>query len=253
MKPIVFLATVALVLELGSSSSAAYKLVPISRVFAPSGSEATQSFEVINDGGERIALTISFATLERDQDYVESGHDADEQFLVYPPQMILPPGAHQTVRVTWLGAPMPARELGYRIIVQQVPIALLDPARAPDTSSGRMQIHLTYRGSLLIRPPHAAPSIAVDSAMSVNRNGSTVLALVLRNSGTALGVIGSCSVRMEPLAGAFVDVPASVTAALAGTRILAGGTRRYLLAWPAAPLPGSPGPVKASGRCAASL
>jgi fimbrial chaperone protein len=248
MKPIILFATVILALGPAASVSAGYKVEPISRVFAPSGSEATQSFEVINDGDRRLAVTVSFATLERDLDYVESNHDADDEFLVYPPQIILAAGARQTVRVTWLGTPTPAHELGYRIIVQQVPIALLDRTAAPDVSAGKMQIHMTYRGTVLIRPPHAAPKITVDSATSVTRDGSTALALVLRNAGSAMGVVGSCAVQISQGSSGPVDVPASVTAALANTRILAGGTRRYYLVWPGAP---SSGTVKASGRCVA--
>lgn len=246
MKSVMFLATALLVLVLHESSSAAYKLEPISRVFDPAGSGATRSFEVINNGRARIALTVSFATLERDQDYAESNHDADDEFLVYPPQFVLAAGAHQTVRVTWLGTPTPARELAYRIIVQQVPIALLDRTYAPDVSTGKMRINLTYRGTVFIRPPHATPSVTVDSATAVTRDGTTALALVLHNSGTAVGMVRSCTVRMAT-AGSAIEVPASITTAVADTRILAGGTRRYFVAWPAGP---SLGPLKASGRCA---
>ena len=86
----------------GQSAGWAYELKPISRVFAPSGSRATQAFEIANDGAERIALTISFSTLERDESYAETNRDAGDEFLAYPAQMILAPGGRQTVRVTWL-------------------------------------------------------------------------------------------------------------------------------------------------------
>src|SRR3990167_3997979 len=85
--------------------SLAYKLEPISRVFAPSGSNATQSFEIINDGAERGAVTISVTTLERDEAYVEINRDAEDDFLIYPAQIVLSPGKRQTVRLTWLGDP----------------------------------------------------------------------------------------------------------------------------------------------------
>src|SRR4051794_37884973 len=73
----------------------AYELKPISRVFASSGSNATQSFEVVNDTKERIALTVSFQTLARDEAYVETNRDADDDFLAYPSQMIVSPGGKQ--------------------------------------------------------------------------------------------------------------------------------------------------------------
>src|SRR5687768_8848381 len=116
----------ALAALIGSPPAFAMQLQPLSRVFVPSGSGATQSFEIINDGSERIAVEVSIASLSRDEDYAEINEAADDDFLVYPSQLVLPAGRRQTIRVTWLGDPRPTRELTYRIIVEQLPIELLD-------------------------------------------------------------------------------------------------------------------------------
>jgi fimbrial chaperone protein len=232
----------------GQSAGWAYELKPISRVFAPSGSRATQAFEIANDGAERIALTISFSTLERDESYAETNRDAGDEFLAYPAQMILAPGGRQTVRVTWLGAPDPARELVYRIIVAQVPIEQLGGEPLADAPQGRVRVMLSYRGTLFIRPAKAAPDIAPQGAAPViEAGGKRALAIVLANAGTAVGLVKSCAISIAPATGgaAFALSPNEV-AALHNTRVLGGSRRRYVVPWQV----GLPvGPMKATGRC----
>lgn len=227
----------------GERSSHAYKLEPISRVFAPTGSNATQSFEIINDGAERIALTVSILTLERDETYAEHNRDAEDEFLVYPPQIVLSPGKRQTLRVTWLGDPRPTRELTYRLVVQQVPIELLDPKATPSPAlAGRVRVMLAYRGTLFIRPPKASPSIDVEARAASNH----ALVLTLVNRGTSVGLVKSCAVILHGENGAKLELPASALGVMRNHRVLASGRRRYVLPWPAGL---SPQPLKAVGRC----
>jgi fimbrial chaperone protein len=247
MKPTVLLLSVFVIQLVGGPASAAYQLEPISRVFSPSGAKATQSFELVNSGAERVALMISFATLERDELYVEANRDAEDEFLAYPSQMILPPGARQTVRVTWLGTPNPARELTYRIIVTQVPIEQLDrSARAADAPTGKMRITVSYRGTLFIRPPNAAPHVVLaDAVPATAADGSRALAITLSNTGTAVGLVKKCAIRLSA-AGAAISLPPAALTALHNTRVLGGSRRRYVVPWPTDL---APGPVTATGQC----
>lgn len=219
----------------------AYRFEPISRVFAPSGSNATQSFEVINDGADRIALTVSILTLERDEEYVEHNRDAEDDFLVYPSQLVLSPGKRQMVRVTWLGDPKLTRERAYRIVVQQVPIEKLEPQTEPSLE-GRVKVLLAYRGTLFVRPPRAAPDITIEARP--DERGALLLTLV--NRGTAVGLVKSCAVTLTTARGASVALSANALAAIRNHRVLAGGRRRYHQAWPVGL---QVQPVKASGRC----
>lgn len=231
----------------GERASAAYRLDPISRVFTPTGSTATQSFEINNDGAERVALTVSVQTLERDEAYVETNHDAEDQFLIYPPQLVLSPGKRQTLRVTWLGDPKPGRELAYRLVVQEVPIEKLDPSAKPPTQlAGHVRVLLSYRGTLFIRPSNAAPRVAVEAGSTTPAESGKTLAIILANHGTSVGLVKSCAVTVQPAHGPAIELPATALVAMQNTRVLAGGRRRYALGWPAALATGA---VKVSGRC----
>jgi fimbrial chaperone protein len=242
MKPGLALLAVAITL-LAVTPAAAYQLQPISRVFAPSGSKSMQTFELVNDGTTRIALSISFETLVRDENYRETNVDAEDEFLAYPAQVILAPGARQTVRVTWLGTPNPMRELAYRIVVAQVPLERLDRSAKPDVApTGQMRITMTYRGTLFIRPAKAAPRISLHG---VKRASATALAITLANTGTAVALIKHCEISVAG-GGRELVLPAASLVSLHNTRVLAGGKRRYVIASPVAL---GVGPVIATGRC----
>jgi fimbrial chaperone protein len=231
---------------LGAAPCAAYSLDPISRVFAPSGSQSTQFFEVTNRGHERVALVISLATLERDLDYVETNHDADDEFLVYPAQVIVPAGGKQTIRVTWLGTPKPPHELAFRIRVQEVPIETLD-RKATAPTAGKVRVLVTYNGSVFIRPARAVPKIQPDSALRTrDPSGHEAIAIVLVNAGDAVGLVRSCTLRITAADQPTIDLDESALSGLANTRVLAGGRRRYLVPWPSALQPGA---LRVTGQC----
>jgi fimbrial chaperone protein len=244
--PIVYAVAALAVQMLAASPASAYQLNPMSQVFSPSGSGATQSFEIVNDGKGRIAIEVSMTSLERDESYVEINRDAGDDFLVYPPQIIIPAGGRQMVRVTWLGDPSPRVERAYRLVATQLPIELLDPAaKAPPLAVGQMRVLVTYKASVFIRPRLAAAKLALGAVdVAKGEGGANVLALTVENSGTGGAVIASCAVRLTS-AGTTIALS---DAGVAKSRVPAGARRRYLLPWPA----GLPvGPVTAEGDCRA--
>lgn len=211
----------------------AYKLSPMSQVFAPSGSRTTRSFEVKNDGKERVALELSITTLERDLDYVESNRNADEDFLVYPAQILLAPGARQTVRVTWVGDPDPKRELTYRLVVEQLPIQ--DALDGGVQAQGSLRILMTFRATLYIRPAKAAPKVSLESAgllLGKEPGAASYLALTVQNTGGAQGFLSNCATTVRSGETTLALPPESLRLLQQG-RILAGTKRRFLVPWPA--------------------
>ena len=146
-----------------------------------------------------------------------------------------------------LGDPNLTSERAYRLIVQQLPIEQVDPA-AKGTAKlvGQVQVLITYKGSVFIRPRNAAPKLALDHAEPAKgTDGADVLALVLVNTGSAGARVAGCVVHLTA-GGKSIDLPAAALAPVKKSRVFAGTRRRYLLPWPKAlPI----GPVAATGKC----
>ncbi|ASC71339.1 hypothetical protein XM38_022910 [Halomicronema hongdechloris C2206] len=210
----------------------AFQLKPISQVFAPIGEGATKSYEVVNDSDERIAVEVSVVERNMDIDGQESYEPADEDFLVYPPQMILEPQSVQTVRVTWLGDPDPSQELTYRLVAEQLPINLADPDAQVTRPVGSVQILLRYLGSLYVRPADVAPDVQVASVEAITGSeGEAQVAITLANQGTASARLRDLQVSLTAQ-GTTLNLGPDQLDGMAGQIVLPGHQRRFVMPRP---------------------
>lgn len=217
---------------LGVQPAFAFKLLPISRTFAPTGSAATQSYQVVNDSDERLAVQISTVKRQMDLAGKESYQPADDDFLVYPPQILLEPQKTQTVRVTWLGDPQPAKELAYRIIAEQMPINLEKPKDNQTQPVGQVKVLLRYLGSIYIRPANVKPDVVLETAEPQKATNSTnELAISFNNRGTARAVLKNLKLHLTGQ-GKTVDLQPEQLKEINNAVILAGNKRRFVMPWP---------------------
>ncbi|MDZ8186432.1 MAG: fimbria/pilus periplasmic chaperone [Nostoc sp. ChiSLP02] len=219
-------------LILGVQPALAFKLLPISRVFTPSGSGATQSYEIVNDGNESLAVEMSVVKRQMDITGTESYSDADDDFLIYPPQILLQAGEKQTVRVTWVGDPKPTLELAYRLVAQQVPIEL-QPNQANQTKPvGQVKVLMRYMGSLFIRPQNVQQKVVVDTVkLQKGNNGANELAITLHNEGNARAILKKLSLSLQ-VQGTTVQLNSEQLAGINNAVILAGNKRLFVIPWP---------------------
>jgi fimbrial chaperone protein len=217
---------------LGVQPAFAFKLLPISRTFAPAGSGATQSYQVVNDSDAPLAVQMSVVQRQMDLAGKESYQPADEDFLVYPPQILLQPQKTQTVRVTWLGDPQPAKELAYRIIAEQMPINLEKPKDNQTQPVGQVKVLLRYLGSLYIRPTNVKPDLVLETAeLQKGKNGTNELAINFYNRGTARAALKNLKLHLVGQ-GATVDLQPEQLKEINNAVILAGNKRRFVMPWP---------------------
>ncbi len=204
----------------------------MSQQFAPVGADATQTFALNNEANEAVAIQIFVVKREVAPDGTETLTPADADFLVFPPQVAIPAGKSQLIQVRWLGTRTPATELTYRVIAEQLPVALVDRGQ----TGGRLEILMRYEGAIYITPPNAAPNVAVASAARVDTPDGPRMAVSLRNSGTAHGLLDQAVLTV---AGTGADgrpvtkeLRGEDLGPMASPNILAGNKRDFLLAWP---------------------
>lgn len=213
--------------------SFAFKVEPISRTFTPIGSESTQSYDLISDRSEPQAVEVSVVKREIDLDGKETYVPADDDFLIYPPQVILKPGTTQTVRVTWVGDPDPKRELAYRLVSQQVPINLKKPeVDKPTAPKAQVEILIKYMGSLYIRPADAQPKVVLDSVIAQTDKGKPAIAMILDNQGSGRASLTTYSLNLTS-AGKTVILKPDQLKEVTNQNILANHKRRFIFPYPA--------------------
>lgn len=228
-----FFSFILFIILSGISPALAFKLDPISRVFEPAGAGATQSYQVINDSAEQIAVELSIAERKISLEGQETTESADDDFLVYPSQIVLPPQGVQSVRVTWLGNPNPEKELAYRIIAEQLPINLNNPEESQaETTSGAVKVMFRYIGSVYIRPKNAESKVVLNGIThEKGTDGNDRLVITFDNQGTRRAVLSELNLNLTSQGSQLTLKPEQLEGVNNGV-ILAGNQRRFSMPWP---------------------
>jgi fimbrial chaperone protein len=213
--------------------SFAFTVMPISRTFTPTGSEATQSYDLVNDKPETEAIELSVVKREMDLDGKETYIPADDDFLIYPLQVILKAGTTQTVRVTWVGEPNPKQELAYRLVSQQVPINFKKPEVGKSTTlTAKVEVIIKYMGSLYIRPADVQPKVILESIIAQTDKGKPAIAMILDNQGSGRASLANYSLNLTS-AGKTVILKPDQLKEVTNQNILANHKRRFIFPHPA--------------------
>jgi fimbrial chaperone protein len=196
---------------------------------APKGEGASQVFRVVNEGEETVAIQLSTWRRSLDRDGVETRADAEEEFSIFPPQIVLGPKETRSVRVQWLGSAVPPQELAYRLVAEQLPVNLDKTAQR----GARMRLLIKYEGALYVVPAGAKPDVRLLAARQVRANdGKRALELVFANRGTKHALLQEMAIDLADAAGKRVQLDLDSLEGIAGENLLAGSERRFLVSWP---------------------
>lgn len=223
----VLMATAALV-----APAQAYDLSPLVVQLDPSGPGAAGSVLITNSHTVPIAIEIKLYQRLQQPDGSDVLTPEKGDIVVVPPQMVIAPGASQSVRVQWTGDPKPEQELAFRLITEQLPIDLNRKAAGDRTFDVKVQYR--YEAALYVAPPGAKPSANVTAASFVKEaDGKATLELHVANSGNRRAILNQPTLELAAGAGAAkVTLSGASAGALNNLNILAGATRVVRLPWP---------------------
>lgn len=141
----------------------AMRVSPMVSELTTSGPGSTARIEVGNVGSASLPFETLITRLDIDADGNLIETPADDNFLVFPPQGLVPVNGRQVVRLQWVGEPtLPASE-AYYLWVRQLPVKT--DASAPETGGAvAVSVLYTMKALVVVAPPNAQPDIKVVSA-----------------------------------------------------------------------------------------
>ncbi len=209
----------------------AYDLKPIVVQLAPSGAGSSQTMVVTNSHDVPIAIEVR--AFERFQ--LPTGEDRlepeEDDLIVYPPQMVIPPKSSQSFKVQWVGDPAPQTELAFRIVTEQLPIKFgqqVDGARTAD-----LTVRSRYEAALYVMPANAEPSARLVSVERVkSEDGADELELAIVSEGNMRAILQAPKLELSGSGGNPVELSGEAIKSLEGLNILPGVERRVRIALP---------------------
>ncbi len=196
---------------------------PVVMEMTSAGRGSKGSIRVINDGKNKLPVEIVISRVELGPEGEQSLRPAGEEFLVFPPQALVPPGATQNFRVQWVGNPDIPESQSYIFSVNQVPVKM------PKGQSG-VQLVFNFGTVVNVGPPSGTPAIKLlKSEISKDRRGNRRPTITLKNSSNVHARLSDATVKLSGNGWSETMTPAILRQRLGVGLIQPGKIRKLVL------------------------
>jgi P pilus assembly chaperone PapD len=117
---VAFFLTVGMLLH--TTQSKAMMVSPIYLDMNAAGNNNHAQISVTNDGAKALPVEIIVSHIDLNENGEALSKIAGEEFLIFPPQAMVSPGATQVFRIQWVGDPQIKTSQSYTFSVNQVPV-----------------------------------------------------------------------------------------------------------------------------------
>lgn len=205
--------------------------------FATSGRSANRNLFVTNNSEKMIALEVYAQSRIVDAETGMDELDDVEDFLIYPNQLLLQPDEQQVVTLTWVGAQDITDEQAFRIIVEELNLALGDEEEGEEDMTVKVAALTKVVKAAYVAPANAKADVnIVKSEIITADDGAKKIRLTFSNTGTAHKILKQTAIKVTPIdaSGKKLDSKEVSPAALNGVlNILAKSQRIIDVEWPA--------------------
>ena len=195
---------------------------PITLDMGASG-KSTDQISVINDGAVPLPVEIVISRMEMDENGQTATKLAGDEFLLFPPQAMVAPGATQVFRVQWVGDPQIKQSQSYIFSVNQVPVKM------PAGKSG-VQVVFNFATVVNVAPASGQSAInVVSTGLAKDDKGKPHPALTVKNPGNIHAKLTDATIKLSGGSWSQTLRPEQLRQSMGVGLIQPGKTRRFLL------------------------
>ena len=156
----------------------AFEVKPLVHDLTPYGRKAASTLTISNPSDQPLPVEVTVNRRVFENATGETMAPADDDFLLFPPTALIPPGGTQAVRLQWLGDPELAVSQSYYAHVAQLPVL------PTEDSGSEVQFVLAFNVAVHVAPEGALPNVQVrDAGLETGTGGETLLRATLANGG----------------------------------------------------------------------
>jgi len=145
--------------------AAAMSVTPIHVEMTSAGGQSRNQVTVTNTGKTPMPVETTLERLQLDEEGNRKTTKAGDDFLVFPPQAIIPPGGTQVFRLQWVGEPTIAQSQSYVFSVSQVPVQF-------PKGQSKVQVVMSFGVVVNVGPTQGTPSLkVVGSGITTDKKG----------------------------------------------------------------------------------
>lgn len=155
---------ISIFLVVALTPAKAFRVLPMVYDLSASGEGARTTIRIENTGANPLPVEIFAQKRMIQEDGSETREPADDDFLIFPPQAVIPPNSAQALRIQYIGKPDIENSVGYVITVAQLPIDF------EEEEGAGVRFAFEFGTSVNVIPKGAKASVKVIGA-SVNQGG----------------------------------------------------------------------------------
>lgn len=201
----------------------AMSVKPIVLEMVTSGNASRGQLSVVNDAAKPLPVEIVISRIELNSDGEVTNQPAGDEFLIFPPQALIAPGATQNFRIQWVGDPNIAKSQSYIFSVNQVPVKM------PEGKSG-VQVVFNFATIVNIAPPNGDAEIdLVSTGVGKDDKGKTRPALTVKNPGNIHAKLTDATIKLSGGGWSETLRPEQLRQTMGVGLVQPGKTRKFLL------------------------
>jgi len=166
-----------------AGAASAYQVAPMTYILAPSGFQSSKRLTVTNTDAGPIDLEIEVFSVSVDDNGKRTFTPADDQFLVFPLQATVKPGASQSFQVRYIGDPSPSTGRIYVVKVHQLNVEYITRELEPGKTS-KIALTTNFNTTAVVQPPKAKPALTI--VRNLQPDGHGHFSALVNNGGTAV-------------------------------------------------------------------
>jgi fimbrial chaperone protein len=170
-------AVAAAALAMGAWAGAvnAMSVTPVHVEMKSIGATSRSQVTVTNTGKVPLPVETGLESLQLDENGNRKMGKAGDEFLVFPPQAVIPPGGTQVFRLQWVGEPQLTESKSYMFSVSQVPVKL------PQGQS-KVQVVMSFGVVINVASTQGVPSLkVVGTSVSSDKQGKRRAVVTVEN------------------------------------------------------------------------
>ncbi|NJO34089.1 MAG: fimbria/pilus periplasmic chaperone [Rhodospirillales bacterium] len=184
------LATCAVI---GGVSAPAYAMgvTPIHIEMTSTGAGGRAQVTVSNDGTSPLPVEASIQSLALEENGEQKLSTAGDEFLLFPPQALIPAGRSQVFRLQWVGEPLLQSSQSYLLSLSQIPVQL------PKGSSA-VQIVMSFGVFVNVAPPQGQAQLRIaGTGIATDRQGKRRPIITVENPSRVHGLLPQSTIYLS--------------------------------------------------------
>ena len=206
----------------GLAPAHAMNVQPLSLEMVSIGANSRSTIQVVNDGATPMPVEVVFKKLDIGEDGKTTESPANDEFLVFPPQAVVPAGATQSFRIQWVGAPDIKKSQTYMLSVNQLPVKM-----KPGESG--VQMVFDFGVIVSVAPAGAQSTLKLVSAEAETQGKRQGAAITVENPGVMYSYFSDAKLTLESGSWRKVISPGELRQLVGYGVVLPGKKRRILV------------------------